>query len=99
MAQDLNSIIKTGNCAFHFKQETCQWEMYLEYEPSTLQLSTPSSMVIVKPLEDAGKVRQEIWNSEQIGDFVRKLGFVDKDKEKGGGNITLFLYFYQARQK
>ena len=35
----------------------------------------------------------ERWNTEQIGDFVRKLGFLDKEKDKEGGDkIKHFLH-------
>ena len=35
----------------------------------------------------------EHWNTEQIGDFVRKLGFLDKEKDKGEGyKIKHFLH-------
>ena len=35
----------------------------------------------------------ERWNTEQIGDFVRMLEFLDKDKNKGEGDkIKHFLY-------
>jgi hypothetical protein len=35
----------------------------------------------------------ERWNTEQIGDFVRKLGFLDKEKDKGEGDkIKHFLH-------
>ena len=33
----------------------------------------------------------EHWNSEQINDFVRKLGFLDTEKE-GGDKIKHFLH-------
>jgi len=33
----------------------------------------------------------ELWNSEQISDFVRKLGFLDTEKE-GGDKIKHFLH-------
>lgn len=34
----------------------------------------------------------ERWNTEQIGDFVRKLGFLDKEKDKEEGDkIKHFL--------
>lgn len=34
-------------------------------------------------------------NSEQIRDFVRKLGFLDKD-QKGGDRVKNFLYLSQV---
>ena len=33
--------------------------------------------------QDAEMVVEERWNAEQIGDFVRKLGFIDTKKEEG----------------
>ena len=36
----------------------------------------------------------ESWNLEQIGDFVRKLGFLDKDE--GKDDIRNFLHLNQV---
>ena len=41
---------------------------------------------------------QEQWNSEQIGDFVRKLGFIDLEKE-GGEKIKHFRYINTVSSK
>ena len=41
------------------------------------------------------EVRKEKKNSEQIRDFVRKLGFVDEEK-KGGDQIRHFLQLNQV---
>ena len=90
VAQDLSNIINTGNYSFHLKEETGRWQMFLKYELTTLQLSAS------EPAKEVGEARQEKWSSEQIEDFVRKLGFLDKDKEEGGGRITTFLHFNQA---
>lgn len=69
-------------------QETGQWHTLLEYKRTT----TPSDKVP----GDVGCVHQK-WSSDQIGDFVRKLGFLDKDKEESGGhNTTAFIYFNQV---
>ena len=39
----------------------------------------------------------EQWNTEQIGDFVRKLGFLDKEKDKEGGDkIKHFLHINEV---
>ena len=40
-------------------------------------------------------VNKQHWNSEQIGDFVRKLGFLDTRKE-GGDQIKHFLYINEV---
>ena len=58
--------------------------MILEYEPAT-QVSRG-----IKTSNSGG----ESWNQEQIGDFVRKLGFLDKDEEKG--DIKHFLHLHQV---
>ena len=52
-----------------------------------------SSRVEQKPgdLEGGKGPKQEQWNSEQIGDFVRKLGFMDTEKE-GGEKIKHFRH-------
>ena len=39
----------------------------------------------------------ERWNTEQIGDFVRKLEFLDKEKDREGGDkIKHFLYINEV---
>ena len=41
--------------------------------------------------------QKEKWNLEQIGDFVRKLGFLDENKEEEGGvKIKHFLHLNQV---
>ena len=42
-------------------------------------VSTEPPMGLLQPEQ------KEKWNLEQIGDFVRKLGFLDEHKEKEGG--------------
>lgn len=37
----------------------------------------------------------ELWNNEQINDFVRKLGFLDTEKE-GGDSIKQFLHINEV---
>ena len=39
--------------------------------------------------------RKENWNKEQINDFVRKLGFLDAQRE-GGGQIKHFLHINEV---
>ena len=39
----------------------------------------------------------EKWNTEQVGDFVRKLGFFEKEKDREGGEkIKHFLHVNQV---
>ena len=61
--------------------------MLLEYEPTITRI--PTGSLNVYRLNESCR---EKLNLEQIGDFVRKLGFVDKDNEKGGNNIKHFLH-------
>ena len=41
------------------------------------------------------KTNKQSWNSEQISDFVRKLGFLDKAKEEGK-QIKHFLHINEV---
>ena len=84
VAGTLNNIVKTGHYTFRLNQEASQWQMFLEY--------TLSSEIVT-----GTKAQHETWNSEQIGDFVQKLGFLDKDKENiTEGLIATFLQFNQV---
>ena len=72
-------------------------ELFLEYEP----LPSPSEREMgdheVKRLQATqAKMRSEKWNREEIGDFVRKLGFMDIDKDEGGDKIKHFLRLNQV---
>lgn len=63
--------------------------MLLEFElDSTLFTASQSE-------EDEAVSRMARWDFEQIMDFVRKLGFLDKDKE-GGDKINDFLVLNQV---
>ena len=62
-------------------------QLLLEYEPASPQIEGA----------ERGTVHRERWNSEQIGDFVRKLGFVDKSNDKeGDASIKHFLNLNQV---
>lgn len=65
--------------------------MLLEYQPRLPALKEGDTETPTTEME----ARKEVWNLEQIGDFVRKLGFLDKEKE-GGDKIKQFLYFNQV---
>ena len=56
-----------------------------EVEQKVEQKSSDVKTEIRKP------PKQEQWNLEQIGDFVRKLGFMDTEKE-GGEKIKHFRH-------
>ena len=55
--------------------------MFLHYKPTS---------------QFPGEDQLEKWNGEQIRDFVRKLGFVDKNKAENGVKIKCFLSLHQA---
>ena len=91
VAMELDAIITTGNYLFlTLDTSSSRAELMLEYIPShkspptpsfpSIQLSDPELVVIIQR-----------WNSEQINDFVRKLGFLDREKE-GGDKIKHFLH-------
>ena len=105
IAQQLDEILETGFYSFKLSVDG-EVQLCLEYTPSTNQTSsvdlkegsydeTPNGQTLLsaKPnCSDTGMVsEQEKWNSEQIGDFVRKLGFMDTEKE-GGKKIKHFRH-------
>ncbi len=84
-------------------------QMLLEYEaaasaplpaPSTTSpTATPTLEKGESQLEvgrvEVGRARKERWTAEQIGDFLRKLGFMDSDRENQ--RIKHFLHLSQVR--
>lgn len=56
-------------------------------------MTRTDSQAISSDLQGPRLSTMERWNTEQIGDFVRKLGFLDKEKDKEGGDkIKHFLH-------
>ena len=91
MAKELDCIIATGNYLFQTPDTSSRGaELILEYSPS--QQFNPTSLSQPSNPEDP-ELRTSVqrWNSEQISDFVRKLGFLDTEKE-GGDKIKEFLH-------
>ena len=71
VAQQLDQILQTGRYTYVLHQES-QFQMLLEYNPSsTLSRSSAKASKIEK------------LNTDQIDDFLRKLGFMDREKEGG----------------
>ena len=91
VAKELDCIIATGKYLFQTPDASSRGtELILEYSPS--QQFTPTSLSQPPNLEDPELgINMQHWNSEQIGDFVRKLGFLDTEKE-GGDKIKNFLH-------
>jgi len=91
VARELDCIIATGKYLFQPPDASSRGaELILEYSPS--QQFTPTSLSQPPNLEgpELG-INMQHWNTEQIGDFVRKLGFLDTEKE-GGDKIKNFLH-------
>ena len=99
--------METGSYTFHFGVDpgvesgedlggTLKGELYLEYEPfyaaseSEAVDSSRGGSVRSQPQQ-----RKERKNAEQINDFLRKIGFVDSEKE-GGDFIKQFLHLSQV---
>ena len=76
MAKELDCLITTGYYLFHTPETGSSGaELMLEFS--------------LKGTETT--LNMQHWNSEHISDFVRKLGFLDMEKE-GGDNIKHFLH-------
>lgn len=82
MEETLQCITNTG--CYLLKLGVGKGQMLLRYEPTSHN---------VKASE---RVHVEEWNSEQIRDFVRKLGFIDKEKAEGV-QIKRFLSLNQVK--
>jgi len=94
IAKELDCIIATGNYLFLTPDTSSSWgELMLEYSPPRLHQFPPPSLPSSQPssLEDQDVVNMQRWNSEQISDFVRKLGFLDTEQEVGD-KIKHFLH-------
>ena len=94
MAKKLHDIIESGKfCFIHKSEESNAYvqkvSLRLHYQSSSVPLSVHSSDRDTSPV-----LTSQSWNSEQIKDFVRKLGFLDKDKEQG----SFFKQFLKLSQ-
>ena len=110
MANELESIINTGVYIFTLSSGASGGEavMMLEYVASAQHVIPPTSQVDEEGLctyTESGLGngthvvnRKENWNREQINDFVRKLGFLDAQKE-GGDQIKHFLHINEVHFK
>ena len=58
-------------------------------------LTANTESVIEQGMELKLEASKVIWTSEQIGDFVRKLGFIDTGKE-GGKQIADFKHISEV---
>ena len=92
VASDLESIFQTGHYSFNIPENIAEPGIIeLTYKPSSKRamlvlsdLSSEEQASIVPNLDD--DVKEETWDSEQTGNFARKLGFLDS--EKAGGELV-----------
>ena len=83
IANDLDCVVKTGTYIFTTTHETLNYTMLLHY-------NIPSQPHTSQNQKLPSEVEIEKWNIDQIGEFVRKLGFLDRDKG-GGDQLKCFL--------
>ena len=92
VVKQLNCIIETG-CYYLCLGEDGKGHLFLEFEPSSSQ-KIPTTFL--GELQQNEIIRQK-WSNDQIGDFVRKLGFLDEDNEgEDQAKIKDFLYQNQV---
>ena len=103
MANDLDCIIQTGNYLIEFTSSEgivmslhyCPaYHSQLDQPPSQEDVSSQISQP-VQSYQKESSAGKERWSKEQIGDFVRKLGFLDAEKE-GGDKIRRFLHLNEV---
>ena len=106
MAKDLDCIIQAGYYQFEFTSSegivmTLQYcpsdnpQAALPAQQSSLEDGSPQRLQPTKPSDIEGLGGKERWSKEQIDDFVRKLGFLDAEKE-GGDKIKHFLHLNEV---
>jgi len=92
VASDLEKIFETGHYNFIIPENIAEpGRVELTYKPSSkravlvsTELLSEEQTSIVPNLDD--NVKEETWDSEQTGNFARKLGFLDS--EKAGGELV-----------
>ena len=79
--QMILELIPHGSRTSYISEESMDSETAFKAEPKPVELD----------MSNGKAPKQKQWNSEQIGDFVRKLGFMDTEK-KGGEKIKHFRH-------
>ena len=90
VANELDCIMRTGHYINQYKEGEIgtKGKMLLEFDVTTSLQATQ---------EDLDTPRKEKWTSQQISDFVRKLGFMDKDRDSEKGRLIIhFLHTNQV---
>ena len=100
VANELDHILDTGIFNFTFSSdESSTADIILVYQPSQPVTAQPDTDSIGSlgdrersPLDRGSTlIVDQHWNSEHIADFVRKLGFLDTERE-GGDRIKFFIH-------
>ena len=98
VVNDLKQIFETGQYNFIIPENIADpGKVELMYKPSTKRASVETlseKQTSVIPKQD-NSVKAEIWDSDQIGTFVRKLGFLDSEKA-GGEFVKPFLHINEV---
>ena len=103
VVNDLEKIFQTGQYNFIIPENIADpGKFELMYKPSTKRpsivlaetLSEKQTSVIPKQ-DNPVKADLEIWDCDQIGTFVRKLGFLDSEKA-GGCMVKPFLHINEV---
>ena len=103
VVNDLEKIFQTGQYNFIIPENIADpGKFELMYKPSTKRpsivlaetLSEKQTSVIPKQ-DNPVKADLEIWDCDQIGTFVRKLGFLDSEKA-GGEMVKPFLHINEV---
>ena len=101
VAGDLERIFKTGNYNFIIPENVAEpGKVELVYKPSTKQTPVENAEVTDEEQtsgihQKSDSVKAEIWDCEQAGTFVRKLGFLDSEKA-GGEMVKPFLHINEV---
>ena len=101
VAGDLDRIFQTGHYNFLIPENVAvPGKVELVYKPSTkrtraLNGGIPSEKQTTGIHQKRDSIKAEIWDCEQIGTFVRKLGFLDSEKA-GGEMVKPFLHINEV---
>ena len=100
VAGDLERIFQTGHYNFLIPENVAEpGKVELVYKPSTKQTlvenKIPSEEQTSGVHQKSDSVKAEIWDREQAGTFVRKLGFLDSEKA-GGEMVKPFLHINEV---
>ena len=101
VGSELERIFQTGHYNFIIPENMADpGKVELIYKPSTkrtlvVNTEIPSEEQTSEIHQEDESVKAEIWDREQAGTFVRKLGFLDSEKA-GGEMVKPFLHINEV---